>query len=250
MTILRGSGDSLEMVQNVENTCQKHPAMHPTVLSSAEKRGKTTVVSHPMQPMQRKGHNNHPESHTDRCIKVLICIIQYYFGIEPGTIRDGWPLGSILLYKKNPPRVWEHPETGAKGGGWTTAWISHLDEQIKQRLILKFWRTLENLTIFRVQATDRTNWPSYDPQFTCILPAEQGTACCPHHFEYWKHYFPIAAEATVKWEKPSEWEATHLELRVLARKSCWKLSCFGVQENLIFWGVNSGYLYVKDCLFL
>ena len=67
---------------------------------------------------------------------------------------------------------------------------------------------------------------------------------------YWKCYFPIGVEATVKWEKPSEWEATYLELRVLARKSCWKLSCFGVRENLIFWGVSPGYLYVKDCLSL
>ena len=80
--VWRQSGDGPE--------CGKHmPEASCNASNSAEKRGKTTVVSHPMQPMQRKGHNNHPESHTDRCIKVLICIIQYYFGIEPGTIRDG-----------------------------------------------------------------------------------------------------------------------------------------------------------------
>ena len=40
--------------------------------NSAKKHGKTAVVSCLMQLMQRKDRNNHPESHTDGCIKLPI----------------------------------------------------------------------------------------------------------------------------------------------------------------------------------
>ena len=63
--VWRRSGDGPE--------CGKHAieASH-NASNSTEKRGKTAVVSRPMQPMQRKGRNNHPESHTDGCIELPI----------------------------------------------------------------------------------------------------------------------------------------------------------------------------------